>query len=67
LALLRSLEGDARLADYRPWHAARADLLERSGQHQEAAIALRRALELTESEPERRHMVERLAALGRIG
>jgi RNA polymerase sigma-70 factor (ECF subfamily) len=44
-------------------HATRAELLRRSGQPVEAAAAYRRALELVGTEPERRHLTQRLAEL----
>jgi RNA polymerase sigma-70 factor (ECF subfamily) len=49
------------LEDYHLYHAARADLLRRLERHAEAATAYHRALELTESEPERRFLTRRLA------
>ena len=49
---------------YHLYHSARADLLRRLERHEEAAIAYRRALELTESEPERRFLAERLEQIG---
>jgi RNA polymerase sigma-70 factor (ECF subfamily) len=67
LALLAALEaGDAarRLADYQPYHAARADLLRRAGRSREAAAAYRTAIELCRAEPERRFLAARLAELG---
>jgi RNA polymerase sigma-70 factor (ECF subfamily) len=48
------------LDEYHLYHAARADLLRRLERHAEAAVAYRRALELTESEPERRFLSRRL-------
>jgi RNA polymerase sigma-70 factor (ECF subfamily) len=66
LALLAALEeGEAavRLADYQPYHAARADLLRRAGRGKEAADAYRAALRLCRGEPERRFLAERLAGL----
>jgi RNA polymerase sigma-70 factor, ECF subfamily len=48
------------LDEYHLYHAARADLLRRLERHAEAAVAYRRALELTESEPEQRFLSERL-------
>jgi RNA polymerase sigma-70 factor (ECF subfamily) len=66
LALLVALEqGPAarRLAEYQPYHAARADLLRRAGRIPEAAAAYRTALGLSPSEPERRFLAERLAGL----
>jgi RNA polymerase sigma-70 factor (ECF subfamily) len=51
---------DLPLEDYHLYHAARADLLRRLERHAEAAAAYRRALELTDSEPERRFLSGRL-------
>jgi RNA polymerase sigma-70 factor (ECF subfamily) len=70
LALLAELESDSaaqRLADYQPHHAARADLLRRAGRAEEAAAAYRTALGLCRSEPERRFLAARLAALAKGG
>ena len=64
LALLQEIRpARALLESYAPWHAARADLLERAGRRGEAAVALRRALELTQATPQRRHLARRLDAL----
>jgi len=52
------------LDGYHLYHSARADLLRRLERHEEAAVAYRRALELTESEPERRFLAERLEQIG---
>ncbi len=67
LALLARLGERAgeRLEEYAPYHAARADLLRRSGRAGEAAAEYRRARELTPSGPERRHLERRLAELER--
>jgi RNA polymerase sigma-70 factor, ECF subfamily len=54
------LMDDLPLDGYHLYHSARADLLRRLERHEEAAVAYRRALELTESEPERRFLAERL-------
>ena len=51
------------LAGYHLWHAARADLLRRLGRDAEAADAYRAAIDLAGSEPERRFLSRRLAAL----
>jgi RNA polymerase sigma-70 factor, ECF subfamily len=51
---------DLPLDEYHLYHAARADLLRRLERRAEAAVAYRRALELTESEPERRFLSGRL-------
>ena len=45
---------------YLYFHAARADLLRRSGRNVEAATAYRRALELVGTAPERRFLEKRL-------
>ncbi len=51
------------LATYHYFHAARADLLRRLDRPQEARAAYERALELVRSEPERRFLEKRVAAL----
>jgi RNA polymerase sigma-70 factor (ECF subfamily) len=48
------------LDSYHLYHAARADLLRRLDRRTEASAAYRRALELTDSEPERRYLSRRL-------
>ncbi|NVB83318.1 MAG: RNA polymerase sigma factor [Kofleriaceae bacterium] len=58
LALMDPLKD--QLADYHLWHAARADLLRRSGDHRAAATAYRKALALVGSDPERRFLERRL-------
>jgi RNA polymerase sigma-70 factor (ECF subfamily) len=57
LALIERLPLDS----YHLFHAARADLLRRLGRDREAQAAYERALELTESEPERRYLESRIA------
>jgi RNA polymerase sigma-70 factor, ECF subfamily len=61
LALMRDLPLD----DYHLYHAARADLLRRLERLDEAAAAYRRALELAQTEPERRFLARRLEQLAR--
>jgi RNA polymerase sigma-70 factor (ECF subfamily) len=60
LALLDSLA----LEDYRYLHSTRADLLRRLGRDADARRAYARALELAQTDPERRFLEARLAALG---
>jgi RNA polymerase sigma-70 factor (ECF subfamily) len=60
LALIDGLPLDSYLL----FHAARADLLRRLVRIEEASDAYRRALELTDSEPERRYLESRLAEVG---
>ncbi len=52
-----------QLDAYHLFHAARADLLRRSGEHAAAAEAYARALQLTENEVERRFLEGRLRAV----
>ncbi|HTF36317.1 MAG TPA: sigma-70 family RNA polymerase sigma factor [Myxococcota bacterium] len=68
LGLLAALEGgDAarNLAEYQPYHAARADLLRRAGRAEEAAAAYRTALDLCSGEPERRFLARWLGEIVR--
>ncbi len=60
LAIADSLAADGQLDDYPYLHSTRADLLRRLGRRSEAAEAYRRALELTENEPERAFLERRL-------
>jgi RNA polymerase sigma-70 factor, ECF subfamily len=48
------------LDDYRYYHSTRADLLRRAGRNSEARIAYTRALELTQTDPERRFLGGRI-------
>jgi RNA polymerase sigma-70 factor (ECF subfamily) len=59
LAMLDRLELD----HYRYFHSARADLLRRAGRDNEARHAYRRALDLAQTEAERRFLHDRLAQL----
>ena len=58
LAALEALAGDARLADYQPYWAARAGLLARCGAHEEADQAYARAIGL-EADPAVRRFLQR--------
>jgi RNA polymerase sigma-70 factor (ECF subfamily) len=64
LALIDALLARGELSDYRLAHAARADMCRRLGKAAEARVSYRRALELTQQEPERRFLARRLAELG---
>lgn len=57
LALLDRIDG---MADYYPYHVARADLLRRIGQREAAADAYRRALDLCQNSAERAYLQRRL-------
>lgn len=63
LEALDALVGDARLADYQPYWAARAGLLARSGKHREADAAYVRAIGLEADPAVRRFLQERRQAL----
>lgn len=59
LAALDALDAD-RLADYQPYHAARADLLARAGRGAEAVEAYDRAIALTTNPAERAFLTRQL-------
>ena len=61
LAIVEPLE--PALGEYHLWHATRADLLRRLGRTKAAAAAYRQALARVGSDPERRFLERRLAAL----
>jgi RNA polymerase sigma-70 factor (ECF subfamily) len=65
LALLDSLAADARLADYQPYWACRAELLKRSGAAEAADAAYRRAIGLETDEGVRRFLEDRRRQLAR--
>ncbi len=60
LRLLDEPELASALDDYHLYHAARADLLRRSGRHSEAAAAYRLALALATNDVERAYLQRRL-------
>ena len=59
LAILATLELD----HYRYFHSTHADLLRRAGRHSDARRAYQRALDLAQTDPERRFLRDRLAEL----
>ena len=63
LAAVHEAGSGGRLESYQPYHAACAEFLARSGQNAEAAIAYRKAIELTENQAEQAFLSRRLAAL----
>jgi RNA polymerase sigma-70 factor, ECF subfamily len=63
LAALDAIAGDARLADYQPYWAARAGLLARSGAHVNADEAYRRAIGLEADPAVRQFLQQRREAL----
>ena len=68
LAALDALASDARLADYQPYWAARADLLARGGAFDTALHAYRQAIGLERDPAVRRFLQQRAAAAAaRIG
>jgi RNA polymerase sigma-70 factor (ECF subfamily) len=64
LALLATLEGDGWLDRYQPLHATRAELHARAGDLDRATDAYRRAIALTQNQPERRALVARATRFG---
>ena len=63
LALLATLDGDARVANHHRLEAVRAHLLELAGDHAAALRAYRTAARRSTSTPERRHLERRAARL----
>lgn len=63
LALIDALLARGDLAEYHLAHSARADLLRRLGKTAEARESYKRALALTQQEPEQRFLERRLAEL----
>jgi RNA polymerase sigma-70 factor (ECF subfamily) len=59
LAILGTLELD----HYRYYHSTHADLLRRTGRHEEARHAYQRALDLAQTDPERRFLRHRLTEM----
>jgi RNA polymerase sigma-70 factor (ECF subfamily) len=60
LAIIDQLAANGDLENYHIFHAARAELLRRSGVHEEAAKSYLRALELVTNDSERRYLQRRL-------
>jgi len=63
LELIDAILTRGALADYHLAHAARADMCLRLGRTAEARVSYERALSLTQQEPERRFLEQRLAGL----
>ena len=63
LALVDAILAGGELADYVPAHAARADLCQRLGRKDDALVSYRRALSLSQQEPEQRLMQRRIVEL----
>ena len=63
LAVVDAILERGDLADYRPAHAARAELCRRLGKTAEARVSFERALALARQEPERRFLERRLEEL----
>jgi RNA polymerase sigma-70 factor (ECF subfamily) len=65
LALIDGILAGGDLSDYHLAHSARADFCRRLGRTAEARVSYERALALTQQEPERRFLQQRLSELGR--
>jgi RNA polymerase sigma-70 factor, ECF subfamily len=63
LTLIESLLARGEMANYHLAHSARADLCRRLGRNAEARSSYQKALTLTQQEPERRFLEERLRHL----
>ena len=63
LRLLEQLSSTREVLSYHLYHAARADLLRRTGDLESARMAYQRALALTAQEPERRFLTRQLRLL----
>lgn len=63
LALIDAILGRGDLTDYHLAHAARADLCRRLGRRDDARDSLRKALALSQLEPERRFLERRLSEI----
>jgi RNA polymerase sigma-70 factor (ECF subfamily) len=63
LTLIEGLLARGEMANYHLAHSARADLCRRLGRIAEARSSYRKALTLTQQEPERRFLEERLRHL----
>jgi RNA polymerase sigma-70 factor (ECF subfamily) len=63
LAIMDEIDATGELAEYHLLHSSRADLLRRLGQREEAAVAYRRALNLTANATERSFLERRLREL----
>lgn len=64
LALIDAILARGELVDYHLAHSARADLCRRLGKTEEALSSYEKALALTQQEPERRFLENRLRELG---
>ena len=60
LTAMAELDAQGQLAQYQPYHAARADLFRRAGRKVDSATAYRRALEITENAAEQHFLEQRL-------
>ena len=64
LKLIDAILARGDLKDYRPAHAARAELCRRDGRIEDARASYKRAIALSRLEPERRFLERQLASLG---
>jgi RNA polymerase sigma-70 factor (ECF subfamily) len=64
LALIETILDEGELTNYHLVHAARADLCRRLGRNREAVASYKKALSLTQQEPERRFLERRMTELG---
>ncbi|OED42430.1 RNA polymerase subunit sigma-24 [Chromatiales bacterium (ex Bugula neritina AB1)] len=65
LEVLKTLEGEASVADYQPYFAARADVCFRAGDTRAAIVHLKRAIELSENQREKQFLQKKLHTMER--
>jgi RNA polymerase sigma-70 factor (ECF subfamily) len=65
VAIIDAILERGELSDYRPAHAARAELFRQLGNTREARVSYKRAIALARQEPERRLLERRLAELSK--
>ena len=63
LTAMAELDAHGELAQYQPYHAARADLFRRAGRMEDSVAAYRQALEFTENAAERNFLEQRLVEI----
>ncbi len=63
LTAMAELDAHGELAQYQPYHAARADLFRRAGLKEDSVAAYRQALEFTENAAERNFLEQRLVEI----
>jgi len=63
LQMLNDIAGDEKMSHYQPYFAARADILARAGESEQAADCLKKAIALSDNQAERTFLEAKMAAL----